>query len=153
LPSRERRRQLVEAATRVIADVGLDAATTRMIAAEAGAPLSSLNYTFKDKGELLAGVYEHLLERSGDMLTRLVTEGCGLEAGARSLTLGFFEDTLANESLVAANYEILFWSIRTQGSDSRPTCTPDTARSASRRCSGQPAARYPPTRRPHWPRS
>lgn len=116
MPSRERRRQLVEAATRVIADVGLDAATTRMIAAEAGAPLSSLHYTFKDKGELLAGVYEHLLERSGDMLTRLVTEGCGLDAGARILTLGFFEDMLENESLMAANYEIFFWSIRTRGS-------------------------------------
>lgn len=100
----------------MIADVGLDAATTRMIAAEAGAPLSSLHYTFKDKGELLAGVYEHLLERSGDMLTRLVTEGCGLEAGARSLTLGFFEDMLENESMMAANYEIFFWSIRAQGS-------------------------------------
>lgn len=115
MPSRERRRQLVEAAARVIAEVGLEDATTRLIAAEAGAPLSSLHYTFKDKGELLAGVYEYLLERSGELLAEQVTEGCGLEAGVRCLTLGFFEDALRNESMMAANYEIFFWSIRRQG--------------------------------------
>ena len=116
MPARERRRQLVEAAARVIAEVGLEDATTRMIAAEAGAPLSSLHYTFRDKGELLDGVYEYLLERSGEMLEQQVVAGCGLDAGARALTLGFFEDALNNESMMAANYEIFFWSIRRQGS-------------------------------------
>lgn len=115
MPQQDRRRQLVEAAARVIAEVGLDDATTRMIAAEAGAPLSSLHYTFRDKGELLSGVFEYLLERSGEMLQQQVPEGCGLEAGARALTLGFFEDELRNESLMAANYEIVLWSIRRQG--------------------------------------
>ena len=116
MPAQHRRKQLIEAATRVIADVGLEDATTRMIAAEAGAPLSSLHYTFRDKGELLSGVYEYLLERSALMLDQQVPEGCGLTAGARGLTLGFFEDALKNESLMAANYEIFFWSIRKQGS-------------------------------------
>jgi len=115
MPYEDRRRQLVEAAARVIAEVGLEDATTRMIAAEAGAPLSSLHYTFRDKGELLSGVYEYLLERSGEMLREQVPEGCGVEAGARALTLGFFEDALRDESLMAANYEIFLWSIRRQG--------------------------------------
>jgi AcrR family transcriptional regulator len=116
MPAEHRRRQLIEAAARVMAEVGLEEATTRMIAAEAGAPLSSLHYTFRDKGELLSGVYEYLLERSGLLLEQHVPEGCGLAAGARGVTLGLFEDALKNESLMAANYEIFFWSIRKQGS-------------------------------------
>lgn len=62
IPAEERRLQFVEAAARVIASEGLPAATTRRIAAEAGAPLAALHYCFRNKEELLEEVY-HFLSR------------------------------------------------------------------------------------------
>lgn len=60
VPAEERRLQFVEAAARVIAAEGLPAATTRRIAAEAGAPLAALHYCFRNKEELLQEVYYFL---------------------------------------------------------------------------------------------
>lgn len=109
----ERRRQLVEAAARVIARVGLEATTTRMIAAEAGAPQGILHYAFKDKTELLGGVYQYLLDRDAELLATCVDDHCGLEAGVRNLTLGYLEGILREEAMLLANYQIYFWSVST----------------------------------------
>lgn len=113
VPTAERRRQLVEAAARVIAKVGLEATTTRMIAAEAGAPQGILHYAFKDKSELLAGVYQYLLDRDAELLATCVDDDCGLEAGVRNLTLGYLEGILREEAMLLANYQIYFWSVST----------------------------------------
>lgn len=56
----ERSQQFVEAAARVIAHEGASAATTRRIAAEAGAPLAALHYCFRSKDDLLEAVYDYL---------------------------------------------------------------------------------------------
>lgn len=52
----ERRSLLVEAAFRVIARGGVEAATTRAICAEAGMALASFHYAFDSRDELLAAV-------------------------------------------------------------------------------------------------
>lgn len=111
VPAEKRRRQIVEAAARVIARVGLEAATTRMIAAEAGAPQSTLHYAFRDKTELLAGVYQYLCDRDAAMLATCVTDGCGLEAGVRELASQCIEAYIRDEEMLLANYQIYFWSI------------------------------------------
>jgi AcrR family transcriptional regulator len=54
VPAQERRRQLVDAAFRVIGSEGFAAATTRRVCAEAGAPLAAFHYCFASKQELLA---------------------------------------------------------------------------------------------------
>ena len=46
IPQDERRRQLIEAAVRVISREGTARATTRRIATEAGAPLASLHFLY-----------------------------------------------------------------------------------------------------------
>ncbi|NUS44880.1 MAG: TetR/AcrR family transcriptional regulator [Mycobacteriaceae bacterium] len=60
MPSRlvvsQRRSLLVEAAFRVIARGGIEAATTRAICAEAGMAQSSFHYAFDSRDELLAAV-------------------------------------------------------------------------------------------------
>jgi len=53
MPSAERRRQLVEAAVRVMARDGVARATTRAICAEAEVSLSVFHYCFDSKQELL----------------------------------------------------------------------------------------------------
>lgn len=54
----DRRRQLVEAAFRVIGAEGFAAATTRRICAEAGAPVAAFHYCFASKSELFVELTE-----------------------------------------------------------------------------------------------
>ena len=75
----ERRRLSIEAALRVISTEGIENATTRRIADEAGIPQSGLFYAFTNRDELLAAVIEFGIEQELNALTdRLQT----LEAGS-----------------------------------------------------------------------
>ena len=59
--ARERRRQLVDAAYRVIGRDGFAAATTRRVCAEAGASLAAFHYCFASKQELLVELTEQAM--------------------------------------------------------------------------------------------
>jgi AcrR family transcriptional regulator len=59
----QRRRELIEAAFRVMARDGVAAATTRAIVAEANAPLASFHYCFRSKEELLRELTPALVDR------------------------------------------------------------------------------------------
>jgi DNA-binding transcriptional regulator YbjK len=59
-----RRRLIVEAALRVIARDGVNAATHRAVAAEAGVALASTTYHFSSKGEIVAEALELAIDRS-----------------------------------------------------------------------------------------
>ncbi|GAC68262.1 TetR/AcrR family transcriptional regulator [Gordonia soli] len=54
----QRRSALVEAAYRVIADHGVEGATTRRICAHAGMPLASFHYAFESRTALLCAVMD-----------------------------------------------------------------------------------------------
>ena len=54
----ERRRDLIDAAFRVIADHGVEGATTRRICRQAGMPLASFHYAFESRVALLCAVME-----------------------------------------------------------------------------------------------
>ena len=74
LPVAERREQLIEAALAVASRDGIDAATVRAVAAEAGVSLGVVHYCFQDKDELLRAMAHAItaanLERSlGDLPT------------------------------------------------------------------------------------
>lgn len=58
-----RRRQIVEAAARLIATGGMEAATMRDIAAEAGWTTGVVNHYFADKREVLRRTLEHSLRQ------------------------------------------------------------------------------------------
>src|SRR3954469_19945780 len=60
VPTEVRRQQLIDAAMAVISREGVDGATTRRIADEAGAPLATLHYCFQTKENLLWATFEHL---------------------------------------------------------------------------------------------
>jgi TetR/AcrR family transcriptional regulator, regulator of biofilm formation and stress response len=60
VPTEVRRQQFIDAAVTVIAREGVDGATTRRIAEEAGAPLATLHYCFQTKENLLWAVFEQL---------------------------------------------------------------------------------------------
>ncbi|HKV67130.1 MAG TPA: TetR family transcriptional regulator [Gaiellales bacterium] len=60
----DRRRLIVEAALRVIARDGVNAATHRAVAAEAGVALASTTYHFASKAEIVAEALELAIDRS-----------------------------------------------------------------------------------------
>jgi len=112
VPAAERRRQLVDAASRVIRQVGLERATTRLIAEAAGASLPSVHYAFQDKDALLAAVCEHWLQLAADLLHRLVPPDCGTEQAIGNLMRGFYEWVADDPELGLAQYELLVWAVR-----------------------------------------
>ena len=61
-PAAIRRTELVEAAIRVSLDEGLEAATVRRIAAEAGVSLGTVHYCFGSKRALLEAVVESIAQ-------------------------------------------------------------------------------------------
>ncbi len=60
----DRRDRILAAALRVIAAHGVDAATHRAVAAEAGVPLASTTYHFSSKAELVRDALERAVDRS-----------------------------------------------------------------------------------------
>jgi AcrR family transcriptional regulator len=64
LPIAERREQLVEAAIAVASRDGIDAATVRAVAAEAGVSLGVVHYCFQDKDELLEAMAHEITRQN-----------------------------------------------------------------------------------------
>ncbi len=104
LPVAERREQLIEAALAVASRDGIDAATVRAVAAEAGVSLGVVHYCFQDKDELLRAMAHAItsanLERSmgelpADLTAEQVIDGTidslwdGIEASRGSQLLSY----------------------------------------------------------------
>ncbi|HYC55587.1 MAG TPA: helix-turn-helix domain-containing protein, partial [Candidatus Binatia bacterium] len=68
LSAQETRRRLLEAAGVVFAEHGFHSATIKEITDRAGAALASVNYHFRDKGELYAEVMRRIQIDSAQIL-------------------------------------------------------------------------------------
>lgn len=69
----ERRREIVDAAVRVIAGQGLSGLSMRSVAAEAGMPLGALDYYFDDKFDLVFQSFRLLSELEIDRVVGVAT--------------------------------------------------------------------------------
>jgi DNA-binding transcriptional regulator YbjK len=78
----DRRDRILAAALRVIAAHGVDAATHRAVAAEAGVPLASTTYHFSSKAELVRDALERAVERSVAAVDRASAPPYGRGAAA-----------------------------------------------------------------------
>ena len=76
----ERRRELLGAFARVLAQHGYAGATVAAIAAEAGVAPGLVHHHFEDKAELLSGLLRDLLGRFRERVRRYDTEGDALLA-------------------------------------------------------------------------
>lgn len=90
IPTEVRRQQFIDAAVTVIAREGVDGATTRRIAEEAGAPLATLHYCFQTKENLLWAVFEQLAD-----LVRVDVE----KASAQGESVGVIAGHLIRETV------------------------------------------------------
>ncbi|WP_432487877.1 TetR/AcrR family transcriptional regulator [Kineococcus sp. SYSU DK018] len=76
----ERRQRIIEAAWRLIAERGIDAATMREIAREAGYANGALTHYFADKEALLRAAYEHVYSATNGRVAVAVSGLDGVEA-------------------------------------------------------------------------
>ncbi|WP_460848292.1 TetR/AcrR family transcriptional regulator [Nocardioides ultimimeridianus] len=112
VPTHVRRQQFIEAAVQVIAREGVDGATTRRIAEQAGAPLATLHYVFQTKENLLWAVFEELAELLRADFESLERPGQSLAAEARQLLLATVSWGLRNRDHSRAQLEIWLWAER-----------------------------------------
>jgi AcrR family transcriptional regulator len=110
-----RREQLVEAAIRVMAREGLDAATTRRIAEEAGAPQSAFHYAFRDKNELLTEVIGAVTLEIEKILREAVDPTKGLAAAINDGLRAFWRYAVSDDGLQLMQYELTVFCRRTEG--------------------------------------
>ncbi|NUP00650.1 MAG: TetR family transcriptional regulator [Nonomuraea sp.] len=103
----ERRAEVLSAARRVIVRDGIDAATTRAIAKEAGYSNGVLAHYFADKDEILLSALRQSHQRIRARLTRKVGSVTGL-AALRELLLDNLP--LDAERTQESRLEVSFWS-------------------------------------------
>ncbi|WP_336206166.1 TetR/AcrR family transcriptional regulator [Nonomuraea sp. LPB2021202275-12-8] len=103
----ERRREVLSAARRVIVRDGIDAATTRAIAKEAGYSNGVLAHYFADKDEILLSALRQSHQRIRERLARKVDGVSGL-AALRELLLDNLP--LDAERTQETRLEVSFWS-------------------------------------------
>ncbi|MEV4471108.1 TetR family transcriptional regulator C-terminal domain-containing protein [Nonomuraea sp. NPDC049504] len=104
----ERRREVMSAARRVIVRDGIDAATTRAIAKEAGYSNGVLAHYFADKDEILLSALRQSHERIRTRLTAKVEEASGPLAALRELLLDNLP--LDADRAQETRLEVSFWS-------------------------------------------
>jgi len=111
MPVAERREQLIAAAFRVACRDGIDAATVRAVAAEAGVSLGVVHYCFLDKDELLrsvaAAITDLNLASIGD-----ITEANDLRDLLEQAVLNFWSGILDNRGAQLLSYELTTTSLR-----------------------------------------
>ena len=72
--SEQRRKQILEAALRIIVREGLRGVRHRSVAKEANVPLAATTYYFKDIGELITDTFTHYVELALKRVTELSTD-------------------------------------------------------------------------------
>jgi AcrR family transcriptional regulator len=90
----ERRAALVEAAYRVIADHGVEGATTRRICAHADMPLASFHYAFESRTALLCAVMETAVPTDIGQMLRIIQATGDVGSGS---TLALMETTMRTQ--------------------------------------------------------
>lgn len=110
--------QLVEAARRVLARDGVQGATMRGVASEAGVPLGTLSYVFGSKEQLLMAVIQDVTEEIAEVLGESAQTDQGLEQAIRAGIETFWTRLVADERwLQVMQYELVMYSLRTPGLD------------------------------------
>lgn len=106
-----RRRAIVEAACALIAEVGVDGLTHRLVAARAGVPLGATTYYFATLGDLSRAALEHITTSNAEYL-RAWERTVRASADIASALTGLTEDYLADRPRALADSELYIAAIR-----------------------------------------
>ena len=108
----ERREQLIDAAIQVLAEEGLDRATTRRITERAGLALGAFHYAFRSKDELLESVIERFAAGLDGMAGEVPETNGDVGRATRQLIETFWSFAQQSPELQLAQYELTLHALR-----------------------------------------
>jgi AcrR family transcriptional regulator len=111
----DRREELIEAAIRVLIRDGVDAATTRAIAVEAGAPLATLHYCFNSRDELLDEAARRITDRTVAATRDSFTGHDDLRHSIAGLLETFWKGVEQTPEAELVGYELRQYALRQKG--------------------------------------
>ena len=119
IPPPVRREMLIDAAFRVMAREGVQAATTRAICAEAGMPLASFHYVFASQQELMKELLRKVIDEAGN-LERFPELTDDPYRNVEQMLLSTFEWAVEHPGEELAFYELGNYALRTEGLEDFP---------------------------------
>ena len=120
MSSVERRLEIVQAALRVIAEVGVQGATTRAIVAEAGMPLASFHYAFTSRDEMIEELIASVVENQTVAAFDTLRFGADIRTTVRDGLQSFFETIVAGTAEEQVLLELMLHAMRTPGLEHLP---------------------------------
>jgi AcrR family transcriptional regulator len=112
----EREQQIVEAAIKVLSEVGVPATTLRAVASEAGVPLGTLHYIFPAKDKLLQAVIVRIIDDISTTLRAGLVLDQGVAQALRNGVMNFWHELVESGiGLQIMQYELATYSMRSQG--------------------------------------
>ena len=121
MSSIDRRLELVQAALRVIAEQGVQGATTRAIVAEAGMPLASFHYVFASHGEMMEELIAYVVENQSVAAFEAIRFSGDIRSTIRDGLQAFFETIVADTAEEQVLFELMLFAMRTPGLENLPS--------------------------------
>ncbi|WP_336791298.1 TetR/AcrR family transcriptional regulator [Gordonia malaquae] len=119
--SGERRRQVIDAARVALMREGVGRVSMRVVAAEAGIPLGTLQYVFPTKLGLLEAVIDDLVDEIARVLRASGSVESGLENSIREGVRTFWSSLVVEHAdLQLLQYELVTHALRTPGLQELP---------------------------------
>lgn len=116
----ERRLEIVQAALRVIARVGVQGATTRAIVAEAGMSLASFHYAFTSRDEMMEELISSVVENQTVAAFDTLRFGADVRTTIRDGLQSFFDSIVAGTADEQVLLELMLHAMRTPGLEHLP---------------------------------
>ena len=120
MSSVDRRLQIVRAALRVIAEQGVQGATTRAIVAEAGMSLASFHYAFDSRDEMMEELIAYVVEHQTVAAFSTIRFGSDIRTTVRDGLQAFLETVIADPSNEQVLFELMFFAMRTPSLNGLP---------------------------------
>lgn len=114
VPSAQRRRDLVQAALRVIDRDGVHGATTRAIVAEAEVPLATFHYVFRSRDELIRELIAFVVEQEGLAAAGSLRGAADIRSLIRGGLQAYLELVVAEPAREQAMFELFHYALRTE---------------------------------------
>lgn len=112
MPVAERREQLIEAAMAVASRDGIDAATVRAVAAEAGVSLGVVHYCFQDKAELMRAMAHAITAQNTPADLSGLPDGAPVESVIAAVVSALWESIRGSRGAQLLSYELTTASLR-----------------------------------------
>lgn len=120
MSSIDRRGEIVQAALRVIAEQGMQGATTRAIVAEAGMPLASFHYAFASRDEMMEELIAFVVENQSVAAFEAIRFSGDIRSTIRDGLQAFFDTIVAGTADEQVLLELMLFAMRTPGLESLP---------------------------------